>query len=436
MRRARRSDRSDASYQGQTEKVVSTNAAAGSPPLLIVLFLTRHQAGDSHLPHRSARGDAYVPPRVAVVRDGQIHPIELPAEREGAARLLGALALPAWAHDEKFAPPPEHMDLKRRAKDVHRSMDMSSATESRARQQDLGPALEAAGLRPSDYLDIDLKGNRNALRELRNACDDVSLLLDADDPDDVRWILDTARLGGDGEPDIAMGWLWDPAAREEVLARFRKLEARTARPGTAAVSGWQLAAPKRAVVARGQSAATREDVKQDASARPTPKPPRRLRGYLVGAALGLGLPAMALLGVRSWSDDPAPRPPGVVLRVDNRTTSGRYVREDEDRLPLTSRPVPHCRSRGCELKDSPIWETGQRIDRAVCQQQGERITNGDDGSPVDDDNPLLDQTTRYYAVVLKDGRRGYVAEIWIARKQRGGLGLPSCSRVLPDLPRR
>jgi hypothetical protein len=218
--------------------------------------------------------------------------------------------------------------------------------------------------------------------------------------------------------------------------RFHELEARAARPGSASVSGWQLAVPESAVVATGGGEATGEGVEEDVSAGSRPKPPRRFRGYLVGTALGLGLPAMALLSVRTWIHDPAPRPPGVVLEVDNRTTSGRYVREDEDPLPLTSRPVPNCRSRGCELKDTPTWETGQQIDRAVCQQQGEQITNGDDGSPVDDDNPLLDHTTRYYAVVLKDGRRGYVAEIWIARKQRGGLGLPPCSRVLPDLARR
>jgi len=129
------------------------------PPTLLVLFLTRRNGGEGAVP--GVIGSRVgVPPRVAVVRDGLVRPIELPVEREGAARLLGAVALPAWVHNEEFAPPPEHMDLRRRAADVHRSMDMSSATESRARKQDLGPALKAAGLRPSDYLDIDLKGNR------------------------------------------------------------------------------------------------------------------------------------------------------------------------------------------------------------------------------------------------------------------------------------
>ncbi len=399
--------------------------------MLVVLFLTRRPKGDGCLARDSVDRDG-VAPRVAVVRSGLVYPIELPAEREGAARLLGALALPAWVHNEEFAP--EHMGRKRRADDIHRSMGLSSATESRARQQDLGPALEAAGLTPSDYLDVDLKGNRKAFRELRNACDDVSLLLDEENLDEVRWILDTARLGGDGEADVAMGWLWDPASKDDVLARFRELEGLAARSQSRPASGWQVAAPETAVVAEGGGEATREGVDETAAIGHGPKPPRRFRGYLLAAVVGLLL-ALTVLGVRSRIDDSAPRPPGVVLRVDNRITSGSRVQEDPQRVSLTTRPVPNCGSRGCEVDDSPMWESKQQIDRAVCQHQGERITNGNDVSKADNENPVLDDTRLYYGVVLKDGASGYIAEIWIAREQRGGLGLPPCRRVLPRLAR-
>ena len=326
------------------------------------------------------------------------------------------------------------MGSKRTANDIQRSMEMSSATESRARQHDLGPALEEAGLSPSDYLDIDLKGNRKALRELRNVRDDVSLLHDAEDLDEVRWILDTARLGGDGEPDVAMGWLWDPAAKDDVLARFSELEDAAARSTTPRRSSWQLAIPQAAPGGEPEAPDPGADGKANIS--DAPKPPWRLRGKLVGTAIALVLLAIGGLALRSWIDDPVTRPPGVVLQVDNRTTSGRSVREDPARLPLTTRPVPSCGSRGCEVEDTPTWESKQRIDRAVCQQQGERITNGDDGSELDDENPLLDDTRLYYGVMLSDGTTGYVAEIWVARKQRGGLGLPPCSNVLPQLARR
>lgn len=85
------------------------------------------------------------------------------------------------------------------------------------------------------------------------------------------------------------------------------------------------------------------------------------------------------------------------------------------------------------VEDTPTWESKQRIDRAVCQRQGERITNGNDASEADDNNALLDDTRLYYGVMVEDGTTGYVAEIWIAEDQRGGLGLPPCSRVLPQL---
>jgi len=402
-----------------------------TPPLLIVLFLTRHQAGGGY-PRRD-RCDRDVPPRVAVVRNDLIHSIELPAEREGAARLLGALALPGWVHRDEVA-----LGLtgaKRRAEDVHRLMGLSSASESRARKKDLGPALEAAGLMPSDYLDIDLEGNRKAFRELRNARDDVSLLLDAEDLNEVRWILDTARLGGNGEPDVAMASLWDSAAKEHVLDRFRELETFAARPTRIPRSGWRLAAPEPAVVQREGVEAAGKGV-EAALVDPGPKPPRRFLRHLLVATVGLLSLVLAVAGVSNWIDDPVSRPPGVVLRVDNRITSGMQVREDPQPVPLSTRPVPGCGSRGCEVDRSPTWESKQPIDRAVCQQPGEPITNGNNESPTDDKNPLLDTSSLYYGVVLEDGTHGYIAEVWIAREQRGGLGLPPCSRVLPDLARR
>jgi len=221
-----------------------------------------------------------------------------------------------------------------------------------------------------------------------------------------------------------------------VLKRFGELEAHAARSASAPVAGWQLAVPDVSAVAEHEGEVTSGGTAREERAGPGCKRQRRVRGWVVGAAVGLVLLAAVLVGVRSWTDDPVNRPAGVVLRVDNRTTSGRKVREDPARLPLTTRPVPNCGRRGCVVNATPTWESKQRIDRAVCQQQGERITNGNDASKADDDNPLLDDTRLYYGVILKDGTSGYVAEIWIARKQRGGLGLPPCSTVLPRLARR
>jgi hypothetical protein len=69
--------------------------------------------------------------------------------------------------------------------------------------------------------------------------------------------------------------------------------------------------------------------------------------------------------------------------------------------------------------------TGDTV-TARCQTQGARTTNGEDGDAVDDRNPGLFESTRWYGVVWPDGQFGYLSEVWINASDRGGLGLPSC----------
>ena len=108
-----------------------------------------------------------------------------------------------------------------------------------------------------------------------------------------------------------MGWLWDQAAREEVLARLRKLAALPERSTTQA-SGWRLALPEGAVTI-DVGEVNREGV--DDVVGPKPRSPRRGRRYLGSVAVALALLAIAVIGVRKWVDDAASRPGGVVLTV-------------------------------------------------------------------------------------------------------------------------
>lgn len=118
--------------------------------------------------------------------------------------------------------------------------------------------------------------------------------------------------------------------------------------------------------------------------------------------------------------------PGQVIVVDNRVTSGKRMREDKDPARLTTKPVAHCERRGCDIPNTER-ESGHAFNAAVCQRRGEEITNGDNSSSADDDNPKLVTSTRYYGVRLKASDTfGYVNEVWIARRDRGGLGLPTC----------
>jgi hypothetical protein len=126
---------------------------------------------------------------------------------------------------------------------------------------------------------------------------------------------------------------------------------------------------------------------------------------------------------------PSPRneaSPGKVLQVDNRVTSGMKMAEDPSPTSLTTKAIAYCGKRGCNIPNTER-QTGGSYDAAVCQRRGEEISNGNDGSPTDDKNPLLDSSDRYYGVRLEaTDTFGYVNEVWIARRQRGGLGLPPC----------
>jgi hypothetical protein len=122
---------------------------------------------------------------------------------------------------------------------------------------------------------------------------------------------------------------------------------------------------------------------------------------------------------------PAPVTSRRILTVDNRVTNAMGMREDDLPARLLTQPWTHCTARGCNIYGTER-SSGQTYDAAVCQTHGERTTNGDDGDPRDDANPLRFESTRYYGVRLTNGVFGYVSEAWIRADFRGGLGLPAC----------
>lgn len=122
---------------------------------------------------------------------------------------------------------------------------------------------------------------------------------------------------------------------------------------------------------------------------------------------------------------PAPAPPRRVITVDNRVTNGNVMREDPTPARLQTRAEIYCGTKGCNIGGTERV-TGQTYDAAVCQTQGQRTTNGNDGSSVDDANPERFESTRYYGVRLSNGTYGVISEVWIRAADRGGLGLPAC----------
>jgi hypothetical protein len=119
--------------------------------------------------------------------------------------------------------------------------------------------------------------------------------------------------------------------------------------------------------------------------------------------------------------------PGKVIHVYNKVTSGSHrMGEDDKKVFLTTKPVGFCSERDCNIPGTRR-ETGDTYDAAVCQLEGEEeITNGNDINKLDDHNPHVFDSRRYYGVRLDDNTFGYVSEVWIYPRDRGGLGLPVC----------
>ncbi len=127
----------------------------------------------------------------------------------------------------------------------------------------------------------------------------------------------------------------------------------------------------------------------------------------------------------STAAPPPPAPKTRTLTIDNRVTNGAtQMRED---TPAYLSTVTHnfCKSDGCMLANTDVLDSGDRVN-AYCQTSGDRTTNGQDNSSIDDQNPALFESRRWYGIRWADGRTGYISEVWIAAGDRGGVGLPAC----------
>ncbi|MEV4314343.1 hypothetical protein [Actinocrispum sp. NPDC049592] len=98
------------------------------------------------------------------------------------------------------------------------------------------------------------------------------------------------------------------------------------------------------------------------------------------------------------------------------------MREDGHKAYLSTVPENMCRTRGCALSGTEMG-TGDQV-TVDCVTNGARTTNGQDNSPVDDGNPSLASSTRWYRG-HRNGQTGFISEVWIAAQHRG-LGLPLC----------
>ena len=122
---------------------------------------------------------------------------------------------------------------------------------------------------------------------------------------------------------------------------------------------------------------------------------------------------------------PTSTPPAeVTLTVYNRVTNGPSEMREDTPAYLSTVTQNYCKRDGCAIAGTDR-NTGGSYTPAVCQAQGARTTNGNDGNTNDDQNPGLFSSTRWYGIRVGNGL-GYISAVWIDPSQRGGLGLETC----------
>jgi len=149
-------------------------------------------------------------------------------------------------------------------------------------------------------------------------------------------------------------------------------------------------------------------------------------GVVVGLAVGL-----AVGGV--FDEDPqatdatASDPPAgsKAIVVQNKVAIGATTLEEDDSPSyLSSRTVSRCANIGCKLTGTDIY-SGSKL-TAYCQTPGEWLTNADLGSEGIKQNPGLVASDLWYGIEWRDGRRGFISEVYIEPSYRGGLNLAAC----------
>ncbi|GHD52457.1 hypothetical protein GCM10010335_64990 [Streptomyces galbus] len=180
--------------------------------------------------------------------------------------------------------------------------------------------------------------------------------------------------------------------------------------------------------------AATEQAKQTTSSPPTPHKlrlharltrHRHLRWAVPTAVLvvaGGGL--TAVLSPHS----PAPHdgaPAFALVVVQNKVAIGpSTLTEDSTPAYLSTKTVSRCRIRHCMLADTTMTSGAKLV--ATCWTRGETLTNADITSAGINHNPEAVSSDRWYLAKWKDGRTGYICEVYIAPPYRGGMGLNRC----------
>jgi hypothetical protein len=157
-----------------------------------------------------------------------------------------------------------------------------------------------------------------------------------------------------------------------------------------------------------------------------PRPPRasRFHLWLTASVIAAVLAVAVISTLYGFRTTVATRHPVIVI-VQNEVAIGS-ARLVESPAPayLSSRPVPSCSTRGCEVSRSQVL-SGTTL-QVTCQIRGATMTNEDRASPGIARNKNGATSSRWYWCTLLNGAAGYLPEVYVAAAYRGGQGLPAC----------
>jgi hypothetical protein len=137
------------------------------------------------------------------------------------------------------------------------------------------------------------------------------------------------------------------------------------------------------------------------------------------------LVTLAVAGDRGGQPDA----PGRVVEVQNQIAIGDdgLIEDPNGPAYLSTKPQPKCSQHNCKI-DGTDMQTGALL-VVVCQiPNGASMVNYNTQVNDAQNNSHKAQSARWYQGRFPDGRTGYLSEIFIAPKHRGGLGLPTCSQ--------
>ncbi|MFD4639784.1 helix-turn-helix domain-containing protein [Lentzea sp. NPDC058436] len=171
---------------------------------------------------------------------------------------------------------------------------------------------------------------------------------------------------------------------------------------------------------------------------PTPSPappPTRRRLLMTAAATALTAAAVATLATVLITQDsstatppstttpPASRP--MALEVQNKVALGATdLREDTSPVYLSTRTIAACSRHACKLEGTEVTSGALLV--ATCHTIGAELVNYNLDAPDSKTNPHATRSALWYRVRTSTGATGYLSEVYVLPRDRGGLGLPTC----------